>query len=187
LKSELILFGRSPFIDKVDVPRLIEKYTTIGLNRFAQHYPVDHVFMFDRYFPHPLTGSAFFPHWFDYPMQDGQKFHSKASASPILTGEKKNDIPVLGYKYFTCSLALNWALLQGFTEIYLVGIDHVESDVKFVHHDGDVADSKLSIKAHQALKEYFYSATKHANIYQTNPDVRNDWKLPFVDINQLYS
>ena len=53
-KDTLILFGRSPFINKIrdKVPEIIKKYTTMGCNYFCESFPeVDHVIFYDDICP----------------------------------------------------------------------------------------------------------------------------------------
>jgi len=190
--KSIIIFGRSPFIDKVDVHGLIERFDTIGFNFFGQHYPVDYLFFFDRYFDGFLPGcEVFFPHWFN-PKHKGNRFSPKLSDLPVLTGDIKehNDqpsTPVYGYKYYTPSIALNWAILQGYQKAYLVGIDNVETDTIFKHHDGNDLPANLTPKSHQGFKQYVYNCTPYIKIYQTNPAVKKQWDLPFIGLEALYA
>lgn len=185
MSKELVIFGRSPFVDTVDIPNLCQNYTTLGFNQFGRHHKVDYLFFFDAYYYGYKAGAAvYMPNWFE--QKSGIKYIRKPSVKPIF-GQQQDGMPVLGHKYFTVSLALNWALLQGFEKIYLVGIDHVETDTAFVHHDGDDCPSNLTPDAHGRLKDYVYACAEHAEIYQCNPAVADDWKLPYRDVKTLYS
>jgi hypothetical protein len=94
----------------------------------------------------------------------------------------------VGFKYFTSSIALNIAFLNQFTKTYLVGIDHVESDVSFQHFDSEPADPNIVLNPsiHQAFKQWVGRASQYMAIYQTNSAVKDDWPLPFIPIESLY-
>jgi hypothetical protein len=87
---------------------------------------------------------------------------------------------------FTPSLAINWAILKGYKKAYLVGIDHVESDLEFKHHDGINHPSAMGPASHKSFKQYVYNCARHIKIFQTNPAVAKDWQLPFIEIEALY-
>jgi hypothetical protein len=183
-KDELVIFGRSPFIAQADVPALIKRYTTIGFNHFGRQYRPDYLFMFDAYYAGYIPTVVFTPHHF--PQRHGMKYVPVPSNEPLLNQPHDPRGIRLAHKYFTVSIALNWALTQGFKKIYLVGIDHVETDRQFRHHDGNDLPSTLTPKAHKALKDYVYRCAEHADIYQCNPAVAPDWQLKYKDVKEFY-
>lgn len=185
----LIIFGRSPFINDVNVERLIETYDTVGFNLFATHFPVTYSFCFDQYFS-PVDSKTI-------SFIDARKQLRPPGAIPVMPVPGIEPIPIQSYTLdgyiklsrtnFTPCLALNYAIIKKYTDVYLVGIDHVETDTKFVHHDGIETRYGQNIQPilHTQFKTYVYNCTKHINIYQTNPSVKDDWQLPFMDINSL--
>jgi hypothetical protein len=186
----LIIFGRSLFINDVNVARLIEKYDTVGFNNFATQYPVKYSFTFDKYFspidPRTIT------------FIDARKSLRPADAIPVIMVPRLDPIPErtfdnkgylqLGRTNFTPCLALNYAIIEGYTDVYLVGIDHVPTDTKFAHYDG--IDSRFGQNIQPILHEWFrtyvYNCAKYVKIYQTNPAVKDSWNLPFINIETLY-
>ena len=187
----VIIFGRSLFIDQVDVNRLITLYDTIGFNHFGEHYDVDYLFMNDRYFPHGQHKQIFYPAHLSAtvpkpPPSNGVRFHHVRQDTPVLKWQEKDGVISLGFKLFTPSAAVNWSILKGYKKAYLVGIDHVESNTQFKHHDGQDAPSAMSVASHQKFKQFIYNCARHIKIYQTNPAVAKDWRLPFMDIEALY-
>lgn len=187
-KKPLIIFGRSPFIDTVDVPKLLAKYPSYGFNQFGKHYRVDCLFMFDRAYRCAFDDTQIIAPYYlrDLP-KTSLLVAPKPSDKPLLPALSQDGRLVLGFRYFTVSMALNYALLQGFNDIYLVGIDHVETDERFKHFDGDDRPSKLTPDAHRRLKQYVYKCQRPGvKIWQTNPAVRNQWELPFKEISELY-
>lgn len=182
--QELILFGNSPFITDIDIPALLRRYQTIGINGFSTHFPVDWVFMYDRFFDHAPSSRVIVPHWFRQPVE---KVVPKALDSPVYPRRFQNGLSVVGFKYFTVSIAVNWAIQEGFKSIYLVGIDHHEEERQFRHFDGETSKTTISPTSHQALKRFVEKCAKvsGATIYQCNPDAEG-WKLPYLNLETLY-
>lgn len=182
--SQAIVFGRSPFINEVDVPRLLKRYPTIGLNHFGQQYPVDYLFSFDGPILPNKSAGHFAPYY--YSGAGVTPYSPKCSDGPILEYKAENNALCLGFKYFTVSCAINWALLAAFSTIYLIGVDHVESDTTLQNNDGTVSEAIITPDAHRGLKQFIYHCAAHARIYQCNPAVRDGWELPYKDLSELY-
>lgn len=182
----MIIFGRSLFLNDVDIPNLIKNYTTMGFNQFGRNYNPSYLVFYDSYYmgfdPRSLV---LMPKWF--PQKHGIKYAPKPSAKPFLQESKDVDgFLQLGHKYYSPSIGINYAILKGQRDIYLVGIDHVESDKSFVHFDGEESKPTLTPDSHIRFKEYIYNCAKHVNIYQCNPAVKDQWALPYKDIEELY-
>ncbi len=182
---ELIIFGCSPFINQVDIPPLLERYDTIGINNFARYYPVDVVFSFDDRIPGHRALHAFVP---NYLAKDGEiPYIPVSSDSPLQGWQREKGVVKLGFKHFTVSLAVNWALLKGYKKIYLIGVDHVETVTSFTDFDGTYHPAELTQDAHRGLKQFIYRCAEQCEIYQCNPAVRDFWELPFKDVSDLYA
>lgn len=189
LSDELVIFGRSPFINAVDVPRIISRYTTVGFNHFGQSFKPNYLFLFDRWYDPGLAEHIFYPSYFPPPLittpiQVWESYLPTRSDSPLFSFSKRHNCIELGFRYFSPSAAISFAHAKGFKKIYLVGVDHVESDVKFDHFDGINSESSLTVKAHKAFKQFCYKSK--IPIFQTNPAVSKDWDIPFTDIESLY-
>lgn len=181
---DLVLFGRSPFINRIDVIEIARRYKTVGLNHFGESYGVDYLFYFDRFIENwKGTPELFIPAWFPQ-YCPGKRYRTQVSDGPIFPAQ--SDPMILGHKYFTASLAINWAILQGFKTIYLVGIDHVETDKAFQHFDNIDHPVNLTAKAHECFKNYVYNGNKYVKIIQTNPAVKDAWDLDFINFEALY-
>lgn len=180
---ELIIFGNSPFIHKVDVLKLIRLHSTLGFNTFASSFPVDYSFTLNKYI-RPLSDKTMtMVHWEDSTAPEWTiPLKMKPSKEPFL------DPGLLPWCCFGVSVAIPWAINIGFKDIYLVGIDHVETDEVFEHFDlvKDDRGKVMKPEIHQELKEYINKCQQFANIYQCNPDVAKDWPLPYKDIKELY-
>lgn len=183
---EAVVFGRSPFLQNVDIPWLIHKYKTVGFNDFCHAYEVDYGFSYDDVVkPKNMAKELFIPHWSSntHGTKVVCKPHQK-HPQPFKRYEDGNLI--LSFCLFSPSLALNWLLLHGFKTVYLVGIDHVETDKQFKHFDNIERPTEMSPTAHQKFKSYVYQCAKIMNIYQTNPAVKSGWELPFKPVESIY-
>ncbi len=193
MSNPVVVFGRSPFINELDIHAIMDDYPSIGHNHFGQHYDVDWLFFYDRWYDHGEHKKIFYPYWFagNHPRPENSwQYQPKKSPKPIdlyhQEGIEHNG-PVLGFRYFSPSISINWAMTWGgFDTIYLVGIDNVETDKQFTHHDGQDMPSCLTPQAHQAFKQFVYECAKQVTIYQCNPAVKDSWELPFLDFGATY-
>ena len=182
----LVLFGRSPFINQVDAAAIASHYETAAINQAPCR--VDYLFSLFDDFPANDPSTIVFGHWQRDTPAGATKLSLQPSREPLLTNESRGGFPLVGIFAFSATAALNWAILQGYERVYLVGIDHVESDTCFHHWDGsDSPNTRLQPCAHQDLKQFVYACAAHIEIYQTNPAVSDAWEIPFAAIDQLYS
>lgn len=187
-KQDLIIFGRSPFINEVDVESLLPNYTTIGFNQFGSHFAVDHIFQHDRWYPGSDKRTLVHLPNYAYCGERADRYVPRSTLKPFIKKQYQDTHLVLGMQYFTVSVAANWALLNGFKDrnIYLIGIDH-KVDGSFERHDGSVHKGNLSADAHVRIKNFIYQCARYANFYQCNPNVANEWNLPYYDVRKLKS
>lgn len=186
--DEIVIFGRSPFINRVDVANIINNHTTMAFNHFACLHPVDIVFYFDILL-RPIDAAkttVYVPSHFTKAPKAFKRYIFKEGNYPIKIPLFQKGIPVYARRYFTPSLGLNWSLLNGYTKAYLVGIDHIEDDRRFEHHDGEPCYSELTSASHKRFKNFVYECANEMDIYQCNPDVKDQWDLPYKDIKELY-
>lgn len=184
--SEVIIFGRSPFIHQVDVPRLLPHYTTIGINRFSQDFATDYCVAFDDPIEPCKAKHKLYPERFktDFPSisPQGIIWYTPRIGRPDLL----DSYMALEFSGFTVSVALNYALLMlNPSAIYLVGIDHNEQDAAFKHYDGVDGYGELTPDRHRDIKTYIAGKSGILPIYQTNPDAQG-WNLPFKNLEELY-
>lgn len=184
----LVIFGRSPFVNRINVQRIIDNNVTCGLNNFAESYEVHYNFCWKEFLmPMSLQTNVFY-HFEEDENRLGEKYKPIASREPLLEMKIQDGIIHLAKANFIASVALNWGILLEYDEICLVGIDHVESDKSFMHFDGkyDEYGNTMTPEMHKEFKQYVYECAKHVRIYQTNPAVKDDWNLPYKDIGELY-
>lgn len=187
LRSDIIIFGCSPFINEIrgDIPSILEKFQTIGINRFPCYYPnVNHWFFYDFeminvlrenynnqliHCPQEIKG-----HLDILKIKNFEIF----SISPCLELEKNNH---LWFCNNTVTSAINWCIKQGFKNVYLAGVD-LDSEDFFHFYNTNYAQFthrsilKPAVKAIYAMQEYI-------NIYQLNPN--NTLDLPKKNIKDL--
>lgn len=167
--KDCLVIGRSPFINQVKWNRIdFNKYFVICCNYPVPDIPVDIVVARDDT-PRPVLAPA-------------TKFISPR------TGYKFTETPVeekdIGFCCYTSSSAVWLSKRLGFDKSFLIGIDHIEDDKPFKHYDGIINNGIASAFSNKLCKEYIQ---KFSGVYQTNPTVKEQWDLPFVDISTLYS
>jgi len=187
----LVLFGRSPFINKVDVNRIIAAgHDTAGCNDFAAQFEVKTSWCMDKYIePKSEKTTVFTRVRNNVPVPPGTcPIRVCSGLGPLLTKEFDGDYQKLNWVRFTPCLILNWALLEGYTEVYLVGIDHIPTDTQFEHFDGIDSEHgrNLNPEMHEAFRAYVAECAKHMKIYQTNPNVMRWWALPYRGLIHIY-
>ena len=193
-KETLILFGRSPYINKVKdkIPALIEKYDTMGCNYFCESFPdVKYVIFYDNLAPKVknstiVTQSKYFN---DKKFNAAQKYPDypkKELYTVIKNSDTLAETPgVLHFHFHTPSMAMNWAYQKGYKNVVLVGIDLIN---KTPHFDMDITPDidypqwydKDLVKAKRHIKEVI---GRYINVYQTNPE--SDMDIYRISIDAL--
>lgn len=170
-KTQTLLIGRSPFVNNVDWSRIdFDRFFVICINYPVPDIPVDIVIARDDT-PDPVLAPAT---KFISP-RTNYKFKEKA----VLP----NDIEFCCY---TSSSAVFLAHKMGFKKAYLIGIDHIEDDKPFTHYDGIVNKGVATITSNRLCKNYICSYKDKMSLYQTNPNCKDSWDLPYLDIATLY-
>lgn len=100
----------------------------------------------------------------------------KNNKQDILTEENN-----LTYQTMSSSLAVNFAILRGYKEIILAGIDLIEDGKPFYHYDGIMNQVNTEKYMCKQEKEFIISLCKahKVKIYNINP--KCDW-LEYKDI-----
>lgn len=167
--KECLIIGRSPFINKVDWEKIDwGRFFVICINYPVPDIPVDVVIAKDDYVKPILAPATKF-----ISPNTGYKF----------TSEPKNENDI-GFVCYSSTSAVYYAVKQGFKKIYLIGVDHKEDDKPFIHYDGVLNNRIASSKAQKEAKNYIYKF--NASIYQTNPQVKDEWLIPYKNIKIIY-
>lgn len=192
--NTLILFGRSPFINKIskDIPELCKKYHTMGCNYFCNTFPmVEYVVFHDDISPDVRENSTIVTNILYLRKKSNCREllenHAKKELFVIHKNSKKfaEDATSLNFCIHTPSMAFDWAYKKGFKNVILAGID-LNSDNRHFDYkttpdaNGHTFQEKSLLKA----REHIYNvAAKALNIYQLNPS--SDLKIPKINIADL--
>lgn len=165
--KNMVLIGRSPFLNQVDLKRI--KYQKAYIN---QNLPdADYVVSFDNLFKPDEVKCAYIA------PNNGFKIQK---SEPNFDKSKKN---LLGYCHFSASIGINYAYLNDFQNVYLIGVDHNESEDRFLRFD-NTTSNPIEKDLHKRFKEFVYKFKGKMNIIQTNPNT--DWELDYADISEIY-
>ena len=164
--------GRSPFINRIDTRKI--KDDCICINSVVPgtkpKYLVSADFDVKPVIPAGCEWISENNDWY---------FFKNSPDTDIITKEKR-----LSWCYYSSSLAVNFAILRGYNEIYLCGIDLIETKEMLEHYD-DVPPGKIAGKyTYKEEKEFIKNLCNKygVQIYNLNPEC--DW-LPFKDIGIL--
>ena len=164
--KECLIIGRSPFVNKVDWHKIdFNRFFVICINYPVPDIPVDVVIAKDEVVNPVLAPATLF-----ISPNTGYNF----CYNPV----NPKDIGFLNY---TSTSAVWYANKKGLKS-YLIGIDHKEDNKPFIHYDGIINNNIATVQSQKEVKDYI---SKY-NVYQTNPTVKDEWDLPYVDIKSLY-
>lgn len=185
MHQPVLVFGRSPFINQVDIQRL-KHHKTAGINHISVVHNMTYGFYYDAEIPKPAgcKTKLIAPVWFN---NADIKVQPVPSSIPVLSKINRDGGQVVGFELFTVTLAVNWLILQGFKNIYLIGIDHIEQAGPMQEYTGDYTAADITIEAHQRCKRFLERCQSGAKIYQCNPAVKDSWNLPYQDLEGLYA
>lgn len=171
-KENIIIFGRSPFINQLKLNNIdYTKFDVLCINYPIPDIKVHYVVSADN--------------WVKPKLAPATKWISSRAGWII---RKQREVirryKELNWLHYSSDLAVNFAILQGYKNIYLAGVDLVEDSKPFDHYDGVVNKNGKDPNGIKEEKEYIKELCLKANvnIYQTNPQA--DW-LEYKNINLL--
>lgn len=171
--KELIIFGRSPFINRLNCDAIdYNRFDICCINsKIPKLKRVDYIVSADE--------------WVKPEIPDGCEWISVNNGWNIVKTEQIiQQERRLSWKHLSSDLAVNFALMRGYRTIYLAGVDLVEDGKPFYHYDGVMNKKPQAADGARDEKEHI----KHlcelsgAKIYQINPEA--DW-LEVRDIGLL--
>lgn len=163
----LIIFGRSPFINELRLENIdYSKFDVCCINYPIPNIKVHYVVSADHWVKPILAPKT---EWISE--NTGWKFKKTEN---IIREDKR-----LSWRYYSSSLAVNFAILRGYKTIYLAGIDLIEDNKPFTHYDGIVNKRKVDASSCVEEKRYIKELARDVEIYQLNP--KANW-LPYKDI-----
>ncbi len=190
-EDTLILFGRSPYINGIRkyIPQICQKWHTMGVNSFCNVYPqVEYVIFNDKnadveFTPkHRVIANILRSNITE---KNGQKLEKHLNKEFYFCAKKKffeEDLNQKKLSFFshTPSMALNWAYLNGFKNVVLIGIDLTPTG----HFDKPDFILNWDEKRIKETKEHIeFINGKYLNLYKTNQ--KNEIDIPFVKIGDL--
>ena len=160
--KELIIFGRSPFINELDLTKIdYDRFDVCCINYPIPNIKVHYVVSADAWTKPILAPKT---EWISE--NTGWEF-------------KKTDRIIqkegcLSWRIFSSSLAVNFAILRGYKKIYIAGVDLIEDDKPFIHYDGVVNNRKASVSGCRMEKEYIIELmnTYNVELFQVNPKAK---------------
>ena len=156
--KKLIIFGRSPFVNKVDKNIDYDKYDVLCINYPIPDIRVHYVVSCDEWVKPVLAPKT---EWIS--VNTGWDMHK--------TREFIADEFHLSWLHYSSSAAVNFAILRGYKEIYLCGVDLLYDGKPFNHYDGIV--NNVSPTEKSLIEEQNYIKTlcdnNNVRIYQVNP------------------
>ena len=160
--KELIIFGRSPFINELDLTKIdYDRFDVLCINYPIPNIKVHYVVSADAWTKPILAPKT---EWISE--NTGWEF-------------KKTDRIIqkegcLSWRIFSSSLAVNFAILRGYKKIYIAGVDLIEDDKPFIHYDGVVNTRNASISGCRMEKEYIIELmnTYNVELFQVNPKAK---------------
>ena len=194
MKDNIIIIGGAKFVNDVDLKRIdFDKYDIMAINRPPVGIPCHILIAHDADFRAVHT-------------QKEVQETLKKGLNPVFIAPKTEFIhettgwewkfdyintdknkKLVGFCLYTCSSAVNFALLRGYENVYLVGVDLAEDNKPFTHWHGVTNLISVPTTCAKQAKEYIYRYKRWLNIYQCNPDVAPIWEVPYCPIDQLYS
>ena len=192
--KDLIIFGGSKFIQKVDLKKIdLDRFDIMCINRPVHNIPVHYLVCHDVDFRQCHS------------QQEVQDTLNKG-LNPVFIAPKTEfihettgwkwkfnyishslDEKCLGFCLYTCSTALNYAYLKGYKKIYFIGVDLKEDNKPFTHWHGVTNLIDVPINCAKQAKEYLYRYKKWVEIYQCNPAIKDEWEVPYCPIDRLYN
>lgn len=174
--KELLIFGRSPFVKKIPLSKInYDKYDVLCINYPVPNIKVHYVVACDDWVKPTLAPKTEF-----ISVHTGWQFVKTFTS--IINEEKR-----LSWACFSSSASIGFARLRGYETVYLIGVDCKEDGKPLVHYDGIVNKKPTAEIACKKEKAYINKYKPFMNIYQTNPDVKDEWDLEFMPYEQVFS
>ena len=170
MRNKIIIFGRSPFINELDFDKIdYDKYSICCINTINPNLKqVNYVVSTDYnvMFPYDREFEWISPH---------TNWLFLGTSEPYYVEERK-----LSWCYFSSSIAVSFAILRGYKEIYLAGIE-LEGDDKFEHYDSKPVILKNGFDKCYAERKFIKNICYKYGVKVFTLNINNDW-IKFKDI-----
>lgn len=170
--KDIIIFGRSPFINQLDLAKLdYDRFDVCCINKPIKNIKTKYLVSADEWTKPKLDKDI---EWIS--VNTGWKI---IKTDNVIQHEGK-----LSWKHYSSDLAVNFAILRGYENIYLGGIDLIPDGKPLVHYDGivnnEITWTEGTIDAQNQIK--LLAEMYNVNVYNLNPGCA--W-LEFRDIGLL--
>lgn len=170
MRDKIIIFGRSPFVKKIDFSKIdYNEYSICCINTVNPNLKqVNYVVSTDYniMFPYDREFEWISPH---------TNWLFLGTGEPYYIEERK-----LSWCYYSSSIAVAFAILRGYKEIYLAGVDLKGEDI-FEHYDGKPIPQTNGQYKCQAEKEFIKNICYKYGVKIFTLNIDNNW-INFADI-----
>lgn len=163
------------------IPELIKKYDSIGINTFYKSFEnIKFVIFYDKNAaPKEKINNVIVT---DIKNKDTVSNQKQVQLYKVITNREEfsTNNNELNFYYFTSSMAINWAYLNGYKNIILAGIDMMDN----LHFDDANHKPIIADGVQEKTKKYMENiCQKYINIFQLNPE--SDLKVPKMSLEKL--
>lgn len=175
MTKKIIILGRSPFINNIDFKKIdSQEYSVCVINHahpdcknFSYLVSADEATRYNK--PTEFEWISRYTGW-------TFKYHQKGKDIIL----KENEI---SWRHFSSSIAVSFAILRGFEEIYLAGVD-LSGNKKFKHFDGTSTSKVIDEKICNEEKSFIKSICLLHGVKLFTLDPNISW-LNFKDIGVI--
>lgn len=163
------------------IPELIKSYDTMGINTVHESFPdIKYVIFYDKIAaPKICIENKIIT---DIKNQSEVSNQKNVELYNVITNREEFSTTqgFLNFYFFTSSMAINWAYLNGYKNVVLAGIDLMNNK----HFDNELHNPVYSDGVQLKTKVYMENiCQKYINLFQLNPE--SDLKLPKISIHEL--
>ena len=169
--KKILIFGRSPFINKIDFNKIdYRQYDVLCINNLVpQCKTVNYMVSVDEPVKFLETKNC---EWVS--INTGWEFKNEG----YIIKEK-----CLCWRHFSSSAAVSFAILRGYKEILLAGIDLIGGTF-FKHYDGSMTSKIMSFQICNEEREFIKEICQKNSVEIFTLNKENDW-LQFKDIGVI--
>ena len=161
--KKLIIFGRSPFINKIDLKSIdYDKYDVLCINFPIPDIKVHYVVSCDEWVKPVLA-----------PKTEWVSINTRWDLHK--TREFYTDEKHLSWLHYSSSAAVNFAILRGYKELYLCGVDLIPDGKPFSHYDGIVNKAKTNANAVIEEQNYIKELCERNGVIIYNVNPKANW------------
>jgi hypothetical protein len=182
-QNTIVIVGCSEYATSTLVNKLIENFTSIGINRACLDYNTNYVSTSETsFFKHiaRIRKPAVIPYNEDYYKDNyDEKDFYYTQSNEINLNKLSNK---LLYKENSLIPVVNWCILQGYSNILMVGISIDECWAHYYNKDMYRKQPKEYI---EVVRNALYSLARHINIYACHNNSFDSRFIKTIDIDKI--